>query len=195
MSYLPSIPNGSLLDAFKAQPDLARRIHEFAHLLMRGPSPFTEGERELIAAFVSTLNGCDYCRDSHSSVAERFGISAASIREGIEDIESSSLPRRLKPILRYCRVLNETPDGVEQAHVDEILDEGWGENAVYHAALVCGFFNLMNRWVDGLGIPTNEEVVRLASQMLYEKGYRGVSDYLEKQEVSEGSQDDGKESR
>jgi len=64
MSYLPSLPDGSLLDAFQAQPELAHSIHEFAHILMRGSSPFTEGERELIAAFVSTLTArtkCRYC--------------------------------------------------------------------------------------------------------------------------------------
>jgi hypothetical protein len=31
-----------------------------AHEAMRGPSPWTVGERELIAAFVSKLNHCPY---------------------------------------------------------------------------------------------------------------------------------------
>ncbi|QBQ54322.1 carboxymuconolactone decarboxylase family protein [Nitrosococcus wardiae] len=103
MSYLPSLPKGTLLEVFKAYPALARPLHAFAETLMRGPSPFSEGEREFIAAFVSSLNGCDYCRASHAEVASRFGVDKALVEACVNDIENSGLPERLKPVLRYCQ--------------------------------------------------------------------------------------------
>lgn len=39
MSYLRSIPDASLVDVFRAHPELARPLHEFAQQLMRGPRP------------------------------------------------------------------------------------------------------------------------------------------------------------
>jgi hypothetical protein len=57
MSYLPSLkPDSVLLDVFRAYPDAARPLLDYHEALLRGPSPFTVAERELIAAYVSGLN-------------------------------------------------------------------------------------------------------------------------------------------
>jgi len=58
MPFLPSLPKGaSLLSVFKSFPQPSKPLIEFHEVLLRGPSPFTEGERELIAAYVLGLNG------------------------------------------------------------------------------------------------------------------------------------------
>ena len=50
-------------------PDVVRTLkyrgalfgdHMFFHQVMRGPSPWTIGERELFAAFVSKTNACEF---------------------------------------------------------------------------------------------------------------------------------------
>ncbi len=38
MSYLPSAPNATLLDAYTAHPEMAKPLHELAEALMRGRS-------------------------------------------------------------------------------------------------------------------------------------------------------------
>ncbi|MBE9170554.1 carboxymuconolactone decarboxylase family protein [Pleurocapsales cyanobacterium LEGE 06147] len=141
MSFLSSLPNASLIDVLKAYPELAKPIHEFAQILMRGDSPFTEGERELIPAFVSYFNQCNYCRSSHTAVAEKFGQS----KELMKEFPDNLIPNKMKPILNYVKKLNAAPSQVEKADVDAILAAGWYEKAVVPTALVCGFFNLMNR--------------------------------------------------
>jgi AhpD family alkylhydroperoxidase len=42
---------------------------ELAQAVMRGPSPWTIGERELFAAFVSARNRCQFCATTHEAVA------------------------------------------------------------------------------------------------------------------------------
>src|SRR4051812_14636544 len=37
--------------------------------VLRGPSSWTAGERELFGAFTSRLNGCSYCVSVHSELA------------------------------------------------------------------------------------------------------------------------------
>ena len=135
MSFLPSIPNASLLDVFKAYPELATPLHEFAEALMRGPSPFSPGERELIAAYVSSLNGCDYCRSSHTAVAERFGVPAGVVDDLVKGIDPAPVPGRLKPILHYVRKLNDAPDQMSQADAHAVYAAGWDETALCHAVL------------------------------------------------------------
>ncbi|MGH4017277.1 MAG: hypothetical protein ACRDSL_25785 [Pseudonocardiaceae bacterium] len=62
MTHLPSLPeNATLLDVFRAYPDTARPLLDYHQVLLRGPSPLTVAERELIAAYVSGLNVCGYC--------------------------------------------------------------------------------------------------------------------------------------
>ena len=75
MTYLPSLPpNGALLEIFKAYPQSAIPLIDFHEVLLRGESPFTIAERELIAAYVSGLNACNYCHGIHTVTAQQFGI-------------------------------------------------------------------------------------------------------------------------
>ena len=123
MSFLSSKPKASLLDLFKAHPDLAKPLQEFTEAVMRGPSPFSEGERELIAAYVSSLNGCEFCRSAHTAVAERLGMPASIVDELLTDIDFADIPEKLKPVMRYVRKLNEAPSKVQRADAEAVIRE------------------------------------------------------------------------
>ena len=75
MAYLPSLPGDAvLLDVFRAYPDTARPLLDYHQALLRGPSPLSVAERELIAAFVSGLNACGYCHGVHTAAARSSQI-------------------------------------------------------------------------------------------------------------------------
>ena len=89
MPFLPSLRAGaSLLDVFKAFPETSKLLIEFHEALLRGPSPFSEAERELIAAYVSALNRCRYCQGVHTATAERLGAPDGAVQQLIEGIET-----------------------------------------------------------------------------------------------------------
>jgi uncharacterized peroxidase-related enzyme len=181
MTFLPSLPNASLMEIFQAYPELSQHIHQFAQVLMREESPFTPAQRELIAAFVSAQNGCEYCRDSHTGVATQLGQPEGLVEKLVNDLETANLDQKMKPVLRYVKKLTLTPNQVTQTDIDVILSVGWDETAVVHANLVCAFFNLMNRWVEGLGIESTPQAVRQASHHLSRYGYQGIVDLVAKQ--------------
>ncbi len=52
MTYLHNHPNADLKEILKSEPDLGLPIAEYHEVLLRGPSPFSVGERELMAAYV-----------------------------------------------------------------------------------------------------------------------------------------------
>src|SRR5277367_861239 len=53
----------------KYRPETALPMGMLAEVLMRGPGTLTPGERELIAAYVSSRNECGYCTASHAASA------------------------------------------------------------------------------------------------------------------------------
>ena len=93
MLFLPSPPRGaSLLNLFKAFPDTSISLIQFHEVLLRGPSPFTEGERELITAYVSGLNQCRYCTGVYVATAELLGTPKKAVESLIDDIETAPMP-------------------------------------------------------------------------------------------------------
>jgi uncharacterized peroxidase-related enzyme len=161
----------NLVDVFKAFPETSKPLIEFHEVLLRGPSLFTEAERELIAAYVSGLNRCRYCHGVHTATAERLGVAQGVVDQLLESVETTSVSEKMKPVLRYARNLTQDPRGVTKADADAVLAAGWGETALYHVVAVTALFNFMNRLAEGLGIELDPAYVKPASQRLAERGY------------------------
>lgn len=179
MSFLPSHPGPTtLLDVFKAWGPAAPLI-EYHEALMRGPSPLSEAERELIAAYVSGLNDCAYCHGVHEATARAFGIDEDLVGKLIADLDTAPVDGRLRALLRYVRDLTRNPRRVTGEHVRAVLEAGHDERAVVDAAAICGLFNLMNRLVSGLGVEAGPSYFALAARRLFEGGYKGLLDHLD----------------
>lgn len=180
MAYLPSLGEDAvLLDVFRAFPDTSRPLLDYHEVLLRGPSPFSTAERELIAAYVSGLNSCHYCHGVHTATAEAFGIAEGLLSDLLADLDTSAVDDRMRPVLRYVRKLTLTPSGMTAGDADEVFAAGWDEQALHHAVSVCALFNLMNRLVEGLGIDAGERFFPIAAGRLSsEAGYAGLRDLL-----------------
>lgn len=179
MTYLPSLPRDAvLLDVFRAYPETARPLLEYHEALLRGPSPLSVAERELIAAYVSALNTCRYCHGVHQATAEAFGVAEDALAALLTDVSTAPVPERVKPLLRYAGKLTLTPARITAADAEAVLAAGWPEKALHDAAAVCGLFSLMNRLVEGLGITAGEDYFRASARRLAEIGYTGLRDRL-----------------
>src|SRR5882724_8594905 len=144
--FLKSLPpETGLLQIFQAFPETARPLLEYHEILLRGESAFSPAERELIAAYVSALNKCDYCRAVHSQTAVALGIDANAISEILSGSGLEHVDRRMRPVLAFVRKLTLSPGTMTVADVDEIFAAGWNDRALHDAAGICGLFNLMNR--------------------------------------------------
>lgn len=181
MAHIPSLgPHASLIDVFKRFAVTSKPLIEFHEVLLRGPSPFSEAERELIAAYVSGLNRCRYCHGVHTATAERLGVEAGVIAQILTEAGLAAIPEKMRPVLRLARKLTAEPASVTQAEAGAIMDAGWDETAIYHAVAVTALFNFMNRLVEGLGIEFNAEYTGEASKRLAERGYLPLLDIIER---------------
>jgi uncharacterized peroxidase-related enzyme len=181
MPFVRSLSKGaSLLDLFKAFPETSIPLIQFHEALLRRPSPFTEGERELIAAYVSGLNRCRYCHGVHSATAEVLGIKPELVDSRL-DIDTAGVDPKMRPVLRYARKLTEQPSSLTQADADAIFAEGWEEAALYYTVAVTALFNFMNRLVEGMGIELDPSYVKPASERLARRGYLPLIDMISRQ--------------
>ncbi|HEV7979561.1 peroxidase-related enzyme [Amycolatopsis sp.] len=175
MSYLKSLPaDAALLQVFQAYPDTARSLLDFHEQVLRGPSSFTEGERELFAAYVSGINGCAYCHGVHTVTAEAFGLPEGVVAATLADLDTAPIDDRLKPVLRYLGKLTRTPAQLTEADAEAVFAAGWDEKALHDAVLVCAMFNFMNRMVEGLGIRADAQYAVESGQRLHDGGYAGL---------------------
>jgi uncharacterized peroxidase-related enzyme len=179
MSFLRSLPaDADLLQIFQAFPEAARPLLEYHEVLLRGESPFSTGERELIAAYVSGLNNCNYCHAVHSQTAIALGISADAITNMFPNRQDEHVDGRMQPVLVFVRKLTQAPDAIVTADVDPVFAAGWDDRAVHDATAICSLFNLMNRLVNGLGVEASDSYTRLAAQRLAERGYAQLLEFL-----------------
>jgi AhpD family alkylhydroperoxidase len=99
MPLLRSLPEQPVMrDLYKSQPASCKPLGELTEVAMRGPSPYTQGQRELIAAYVSGLNACKYCHSTHAGVAAAFGVEPDLFNVLLSDIDLVPVEDRNPPV-------------------------------------------------------------------------------------------------
>ncbi|MFQ5973614.1 MAG: carboxymuconolactone decarboxylase family protein, partial [Alphaproteobacteria bacterium] len=164
--------DSKLRDVFLSQPGRYLPLcGTFTQDVMRGPSPLSVAQRELIAAYVSRLNACRYCAGVHTAVAEDNGVAAGTVEALIDDLNAADVEPKLAPILAYVRKLTEAPHRMGRADYDAVMAAGWDERALGDAIAICALFNFFNRLVEGHGIKGTEEGFAQSTRFLSEFGY------------------------
>src|SRR5258708_11635254 len=117
------------------------------HEAMRGPSTWSVGDRELMAAFVARTNQCEWCTKAHVAVAEgayRDGLKVSAV---LADLETAPIEEPLRATLRVLRKL--THDNVVTADdIRELLAAGVSREQIEDALAVCFSFNTIGRLAD-----------------------------------------------
>ena len=144
------------------RPDKYMMLMAHAQEILREPSHLSPTDREVIAAFTSRLNGCEYCCGSHTAFAESLGATPDDTRV-IETLDTTG--HRLSALLEYARVLTLSPSSISAAHKAAVHDAGFNEDELKDAIAVCAAFNLFNRIVEGHGIAPRDDYSSDAQQI------------------------------
>lgn len=172
MPYLRNLPEDAATgDLFAAYTDMYRPFAEFAQALFRGEGSLPVGHRELIFAYVSRLNECDYCYGGHSHAAQALGIDIGLFDALMDDIDTAPVDDRLKPILHYVAKLTRTPARITQKDAGAVRDAGWADEAFHMAIALCAAANFMNRIVDGAGLVADPALFARRGEALAKHGY------------------------
>ena len=122
-----------------------RPFFDFGGDVLRGPSYWTPGEREYMAAFISRLNECPFCARVHTEVTRLES-------RGEVDVAAGSFARpELAPVLALLEKVTRTPDLLTAADVDAVRAAGVPDEAIVDALDVSLVFNTVNRMANAFG--------------------------------------------
>lgn len=173
MPFLASLPENAGPPAIYTQyPDIYGPWSQMSQALMNGPSPLTQGERELILAYATGLAGCEFVFVAHSEVAYAWGIERGLVEQLLENLDAAPVDARLKALLAFVRKLTLTPGEMSKADVDGVLNAGWDEHGLHDAVAVTARAALMHRLVAAYGFtPMSRELAAKHAAKRVELGY------------------------
>jgi uncharacterized peroxidase-related enzyme len=158
------------------RPETAEPLMHLAEVLLRGDSTLARGERELIAAYVSQGNECEYCTGSHGASAAALlpggtGQVAETLAGAACDAPVSGKMRALLEIAALVRV-----DGrlVSDEAVAAARDQGATDREIHDTVLIAATFCMLNRYVDGLATSPPDDPAQYAASAahLVRHGYQ-----------------------
>ncbi len=157
MSFYPSLPEKHhLVDLWKLFPRGIEALLALHDAFLRNTDSALEiGERELIAAHVSALNGCAYCFVAHRRYAEAFGISPATFGDMTVDLGHEDLRPAMTAALIYAGKLTRAPSEIGQSDFDALIAAGWDEDGIHDIVNITAMYGFMNRLLEGSGMKEN----------------------------------------
>lgn len=180
MSFFKSLPeDAGVRHILTLNPQAGRALVEFHTAALRNDGPLEPRYKELIAAYVSGLNACQYCFGVHAETAKAFGLEAGTLEHLLADIDSADVEERLKPLLRYARKLTLEPSRMTEADAQAVFAADWSEAALHDAVLTVCLFNFMNRLLEGHGVKGNPGVFSARGQALRDEGYEPLLAFLD----------------
>ena len=171
-----ALPEGlpGITGAFAFRPETAKPMRALAEALLRGPNTLTSGERESIAAFVSSRNDCRFCHASHRAAAAHHHDGNYTVVDAVtKDYQSAPVSPKLKALLTIAGKVQHGGQYVTAADIERARAEGAADLEIHDTVLIAAAFCMFNRYVDGLATvtPTDEQAYDRMGQRMAREGY------------------------
>ncbi|MDQ2752197.1 MAG: peroxidase-related enzyme [Bacteroidota bacterium] len=151
-----ALPEGypGIRSLFMFNPTTAKPLNDLVQTLLHHPatSTLTPGERELIAAYTSSLNHCKYCATTHGAIAKyQLGGNDAVVQDILHlDISKAEVSDKLKALLRIAAKVQKDGRSVAEDDIFNAKENGATDKEIHDAVLIAATFCMFNRYVDGL---------------------------------------------
>jgi uncharacterized peroxidase-related enzyme len=129
-----------------------KALCHFTQAGLRGPSPLSVAERELIAAYVSSLNECNFCVNAHGAVVnELMKDNGDTVSCAINNTVSASVSPKMRALLNIAGKVQQSGRNVTPQDISAARDQGATDEEIHDTVYVAASFCFFNRYVDGLG--------------------------------------------
>jgi uncharacterized peroxidase-related enzyme len=140
------------------RPETGKPLYDLAQVLLRGESPLSPAERELIAAYVSSRNHCGFCMNSHAAAARcLYGDDRGVVDEVLKDIGQADISGKLKALLSIAGKVQILGKEVSPEDIAHAREQGADDREIHDTVLIAAAFSMFNRYVDGLASWTPED--------------------------------------
>ena len=125
--------------------------------------------QEVIGSYVSALNKCDYSYANHWKNAAHL-IGDKKRADTIELALKNRCPEdafagQELALLQYAETLTLTPGKMKETDVRALKDAGLDDGQILEANQIIGYFNYVNRCLNGLGVTTQGDVIGYYSNL------------------------------
>jgi uncharacterized peroxidase-related enzyme len=147
-------------------------MKKVTHEAMRGPSKWSVGDRELMAAFVSKTNECEFCIGAHTATAAGAYHDEGRVIAVLSNLETAPIEEPLRATLRMLRKLTRE-HAVDANDIHAVIAAGVSREQIEDALAVCFAFNTTNRLADAFAffVP-GREGFESGAKFLLKRGYR-----------------------
>ncbi|MEM7301433.1 MAG: peroxidase-related enzyme [Pseudomonadota bacterium] len=165
--HLARTPHGTV--------DNVMRVHSLRPNTMKGhvilyraalhdeANTLPEWLQETISSYVSLLNGSTYSYANHWANARHLigdDRRADEIEAALKArAPSNAFSGRELELLKYAEKLTLRPGDMEKSDVDALKSAGLDDGEILEAVQIIGYFNYVNRHLNGLGVTTDGDVV------------------------------------
>jgi uncharacterized peroxidase-related enzyme len=157
------------------RPDTAKPLNELAEILLRDDNnTLTRGERELIGAYVSSLNDCFFCQNVHGALAQHYMQCDMQFIDDIKiDFQSATISEKMKALLVIAGSVQKGGKRVTKEQIDDAKNKEATDREIHDTVLIAAAFCMFNRYVDGLATwaPTDRQVYIERAPRRAEEGY------------------------
>jgi uncharacterized peroxidase-related enzyme len=134
-------------------PETAKPLNMLAEILLRDDNnSLTRGERELIGAYVSSLNDCFFCQNVHGAMAGHYlDLDMQQVDAVKSDYRSAELSAKMKSLLAIAGSVQKGGKQVTTEQIENAKNNGASDKEIHDTVLIAAAFCMFNRYVDGLG--------------------------------------------
>ena len=145
---------------------------DLTHEAMRGPSDWSVGDRELMAAFVAQANECPFCVAAHSATSTQWYGDATKVSSTLADLDTAPIEEPLRATLRMLGKLTRehTIDAVD---IRAVLAAGVSPQQIEDALAVCLAFDITARLANAFDFDmATPDAMNAGARHLLKRGYR-----------------------
>ena len=157
------------------RPETAKPLNELADVLLHAPNSLTQGERELIATYVSSRNDCFFCQTIHGAIAaHHLDGDDALVQQVKRDFDAAPVSEKLKALLAIAGKVQAGGKNVQAEDIDRARELGATDMEIHDTVLIAAAFCMYNRYVDGLATfaPQDPAAYRERAAMVARDGYK-----------------------
>lgn len=160
-------------------PETGKALNELAEILLHDDNnTLSRGEREMIGAYVSSLNDCFYCENVHGALAQYYFECDMQLIDDIKsNYESASISPKLKALLSIAGSVQKGGQYVTAEQIDHAKNIGATDKEIHDTVLIAAAFSMFNRYVDGLNTwaPQDRQAYIDRAPMRAKDGYASMN--------------------
>ena len=144
-----------ILKCFATHPPLLEQMLVLASTLLFTESHLSRKVKEMIATYISALNSCPYCLDSHAFALRIQGGSDELLQALYNaNLEFPSLSLKERRMLDFVGKVTIESHKISPEDIDLMKSVGWDQQEIAEAVHIAALFACFNRVANAFGLPS-----------------------------------------